>query len=1084
MAEFEFRCVKAERTIVKVEHNTNCFQVAWVIRNFGTRAEEVQSDYYQIARSKVQFILFWNSDETQSFLQVSFFATDVTSCGNIRIAFAQNKVISELVKLSPSSRKFLIDLKMAREEMLAYVKADDVLTVRFDIPIDFAERASTLGGAPLVQRRRMSSEFGSATKTVSFDLDASSRKKVAPAPPSKASKEQTGYVGLMNQGATCYMNSMLQSLFHLPAFRRLVFELPTTGMEDPEKSIPLNLQRLFCRLQMSEVACSTKALTTSLGWTSRETFVQHDVQEFERVLIDNLERKLEGTLLENSIASLFRGEYVNYIRCVNVPFQSLRKEVFYDLSMQVKGCASLIESFEKYIEPEEMNGANQYSTDEYGKQDAIMGTEFAALPSVLHLHLRRFEFDYSTMRMAKVNDNFAFPKELDLSKFVTDKSKSYLYDLFGVLVHSGGTYGGHYYAFLRTSQDPQWYKFNDSVVTKETEETAIDDNFGGKSYNAYMLIYVRHEDVEHLFEPVLDDSIPQHLRDYVVEIEKQEEEKRQELIKESMTAVISISTEDDLRENTRAGISGFKPQKEHTISMNKDTTLKVLYDKVATEFAVPVEQLRIWEAQYSRMPYRLIKPLDSATVSQTSYIFVQKSLKCLSTATMTDEEYALDPSQAMVFLKFFFQEEQQITFLSSCKVSITEPLSSLIAPVNKYLGLPEGTNLLIFQEALNAVNKRLENDATFKSLGIRHGAVLVLQLPVGEKFVGQLPSDVQNREVKPVEPVDGIVPVAFQDVFPDHRLQLVDEYLAATANMKYVDVYNYDSPSDAPLAILHVSPSLAFSDVKRMIAKLLSLDYQPENDTLLLYKGTDPAVLPTSHMDTSIYRTLKSYLQAPLSQGLPRHRLYFQLAHGISEEATANSAQFEVEFSSDGFTVDVAKRVLADKKATCREIFDRLGVSTSDDLRFMQVFNHSISSIMEPDQVFGSPSYSLRVDVVPADQRDPGAYAFLLPVSYGYVDSFLSTRAKGTPFLFTVIRDEPFSATRARLIEAASITDATFRLRKDARLPGQETPLQDDAVLSELVSTSSILFVLRKDDSRPPPSDKTHTSAPAVKIYN
>lgn len=41
------------------------------------------------------------------------------------------------------------------------------------------------------------------------------------------SKKETGYVGLKNQGATCYMNSLLQTLYHIPYFRK-VGDLTTT----------------------------------------------------------------------------------------------------------------------------------------------------------------------------------------------------------------------------------------------------------------------------------------------------------------------------------------------------------------------------------------------------------------------------------------------------------------------------------------------------------------------------------------------------------------------------------------------------------------------------------------------------------------------------------------------------------------------------------------------------------------------------------------------------------------------------------------------------------------------------------------
>jgi hypothetical protein len=39
------------------------------------------------------------------------------------------------------------------------------------------------------------------------------------------SKKETGFVGLKNQGATCYMNSLLQTLYHLAYFRK-VLSLP------------------------------------------------------------------------------------------------------------------------------------------------------------------------------------------------------------------------------------------------------------------------------------------------------------------------------------------------------------------------------------------------------------------------------------------------------------------------------------------------------------------------------------------------------------------------------------------------------------------------------------------------------------------------------------------------------------------------------------------------------------------------------------------------------------------------------------------------------------------------------------------
>ena len=102
----------------------------------------------------------------------------------------------------------------------------------------------------------------------------------------------TGHVGLKNQGATCYMNSILQAWFFTGVFRKAVYQIPFQS-EDVTKNVPLALQRVFHNLQHSKDPVSTTELTVSFGWDSMDSFMQHDVQEFNRVLLDNLENKMK-----------------------------------------------------------------------------------------------------------------------------------------------------------------------------------------------------------------------------------------------------------------------------------------------------------------------------------------------------------------------------------------------------------------------------------------------------------------------------------------------------------------------------------------------------------------------------------------------------------------------------------------------------------------------------------------------------------------------------------------------------------------------------------------------------------------------
>lgn len=95
------------------------------------------------------------------------------------------------------------------------------------------------------------------------------------------------------------------------------------------------------------------------------------------------------------------------------------------------------------------------------------------------------------------------------------------------MIHSGGAYGGHYYAYIKSFEDGKWYNFNDSHVTELASEEQLFKTFGnnaGTDGTAYLLMYRKIDGSEQPFN-FSQELVPDYVQDEI-------EAETQKLIKE------------------------------------------------------------------------------------------------------------------------------------------------------------------------------------------------------------------------------------------------------------------------------------------------------------------------------------------------------------------------------------------------------------------------------------------------------------------------------------------------------------------------------------------------------------------------
>ncbi|NWZ71229.1 UBP28 hydrolase, partial [Acrocephalus arundinaceus] len=237
-------------------------------------------------------------------------------------------------------------------------------------------------------------------------------------------------VGMKNIGNTCWFSAVIQSLFQLPEFRRLVlgYSLPQNVLESchshtGKRNIAF-MQELQCLFALMLGTWRKFVDPSAALELLRDVFrsaeqPQQDVSEFTHKLLDWLEDAFQltvnvtspGDKSENPMVQLFYGTFLTEGVHEGNTFSKI--ETFGQYPLQVNGYHNLNECLEGAMVEGEMDEATASQSVKYGQE-----RWFTKLPPVLTFELSRFEFNQSLGQPEKIHTKLEFPQTMYMDRYL------------------------------------------------------------------------------------------------------------------------------------------------------------------------------------------------------------------------------------------------------------------------------------------------------------------------------------------------------------------------------------------------------------------------------------------------------------------------------------------------------------------------------------------------------------------------------------------------------------------------------------------------------------------------------------------
>lgn len=323
--------------------------------------------------------------------------------------------------------------------------------------------------------------------------------------------KNNGLSGLSNVGNTCYLNSCMQLFSHTyelndflnsGKYKERLNNVPDSVVIVEWDKLREMMWSSNCTIAPWGFVKSIKNIAKQKGRELFTGYSQNDMQEFFLFILDcfhnsirrevNMEitgdventtdklaiecYKMMKNMYKNDyseILNIFYGIHISEIVSTNGnDTLSVRPEPFSVLSVPIpqKKNINIYDCINEYCKEEVMSGDNAWYNDKTSKyQDVTRQISFWSLPNVLIIDLKR----WSTSGNKKQNLVTTPLTDLDLSKYVKGYNKnSYVYDLYGVANHSGGSSGGHYTAYVKNANG-LWYEFNDTNINEIKSERVV-----------------------------------------------------------------------------------------------------------------------------------------------------------------------------------------------------------------------------------------------------------------------------------------------------------------------------------------------------------------------------------------------------------------------------------------------------------------------------------------------------------------------------------------------------------------------------------------------------------------------------------